>query len=67
MPTSTLGTWRKPPLVYVVAELIISPYYSMATKVPGLQDRLRSTFPKTIEGQELVVDGAKPSAQPIWR
>ena len=67
MPTTTLGTWRKPPLVYVVAELIISPYYSMATKVPGLQDRLRSTFPKTIEGQELVVDGAKPSAQPIWQ
>lgn len=67
MPTTTLGTWRKPPLAYVVAELVISPYYSMATKVPGLQDRLRSTFPKTVEGQELVVDGAKPSAQPIWQ
>lgn len=67
MTTTTLGTWRKPPLAYVVAELVISPYYSMATKVPGLQDRLRSTFPKTVEGQELVVDGAKPSAQPIWQ
>lgn len=67
MPTTTLGTWRKPPLAYVVAELVISPYYSMATKVPGLQDQLRSSFPKTVEGQELFVDGAKPSAQPIWQ
>lgn len=67
MTTTTLGTWRKPPLAYVVAELVISPYYSMAAKVPGLQDRLRSTFPKTVEGQEIVVDGAKPSAQPIWQ
>jgi uncharacterized protein (TIGR04255 family) len=67
MTTTTLGTWRKPPLAYVVAELVISPYYSMAAKVPGLQDRLRSTFPKTVEGQELVVDGAKPAAQPIWQ
>ena len=67
MTTTTLGTWRKPPLAYVVAELVISPYYSMAAKVPGLQDRLRSTFPKTVEGQELIVDGAKPSAQPIWQ
>ena len=67
MTTTTLGTWRKPPLAYVVAELVISPYYSMAAKVPGLQDRLRSTFPKTVEGQDLIVDGAKPSAQPIWQ
>lgn len=67
MNTTTLGTWRKPPLVYVVAELVISPYYSMASKVPGLQDRLRSAFPKTIEAKELVVDGNKPSAQPLWQ
>jgi uncharacterized protein (TIGR04255 family) len=66
MNTTTLGTWRKPPLAYVVAELVISPYYSMASKVPSLQDRLRSAYPKTIEAQELVVDGAKPSAQPLW-
>lgn len=61
-----LGTWRRPPLAYVVAELVISPYYSMAAKVPDLQDRLRSVFPKTVEGQELIVEGAKPLAQPIW-
>lgn len=67
MTTTVLGTWRRPPLAYVVAELVISPYYSMSAKVPGLQDQLRSTFPKTVEGQELLVDGAKPSAQPIWQ
>jgi uncharacterized protein (TIGR04255 family) len=67
MTPPALGTWRRPPLAYVVAELLISPYYSMSAKVPGLQDRLRSTFPKTVEGQELLVDGAKPSAQPIWQ
>jgi uncharacterized protein (TIGR04255 family) len=67
MTATTLGTWRKPPLAYVVTELVISPYYSMAAKVPGLQDRLRATFPKTVEAQELVIDGAKPSAQPLWQ
>jgi uncharacterized protein (TIGR04255 family) len=66
MSASALGTWRKPPLAYVVAELVISPYYSMAAKVPDLQDRLRAAYPKTIEAQEFVVDGAKPSAQPLW-
>ena len=67
MNSTTLGTWRKPPLTYVVAELVISPYYSMANKVPDLQDRLRSAFPKTVEAKELVVDGNKPSAQPLWQ
>lgn len=65
--TTTLGTWRRPPLVYVVAELVISPYYSMAAKVPGLQDRLRGSFPRTVEAKEIVIDGAKPSAQPLWQ
>ena len=67
MTTTTLGKWRKPPLAYVVAELVISPYYSMAAKVPGIQDRLRATFPKTVEAQELVIDGGKPSAQALWQ
>ena len=57
MTNTALGTWRRPPLAYVVAELVISPYYSMAAKVPGLQDRLRSAFPRTIEANELVIDG----------
>ncbi len=67
MTNTALGTWRRPPLAYVVAELVISPYYSMAAKVPGLQDRLRVSFPRTIEGKELIVDGAKPSAQSLWQ
>ncbi len=67
MTTNALGTWRRPPLAYVVAALVISPYYSMAAKVPGLQDRLRSSFPRTIEAKEIVIDGAKPSAQPLWQ
>lgn len=67
MTTNALGTWRRPPLVYVVAELVISPYYSMGTKIPGLQDRLRGLFPRTVEAQEIVVDGAKPSTQPLWQ
>lgn len=67
MTTTALGTWRRPPLVYVVAELVISPYYSMASKIPGLQDSLRSSFPRTLEAKELVVDGPKPSAQPLWQ
>lgn len=68
MTTTALGTWRRPPLAYVVAELVISPYYSMAAKVPGLQDKLRAPYPRTIEGKEIVVDGGgKPSPQPLWR
>jgi len=68
MTTTALGTWRQPPLVYVVAELVISPYYSLAGKVPGLQDRLRSSFPRTLEAKEIaIVEGAKPSAQTLWQ
>lgn len=67
MNSTALGTWRNPPLAYVVAELVISPYYSMASKVPGLQDRLRNAFPKTLEGKQILLEGNKPSAQPLWQ
>lgn len=67
MDTATLGTWSSPPLVYVVAELVISPYYNMSKAVPGLQDGLREAYPRTVEAQELVVDGNKPAALPLWR
>ena len=66
MTTTALGTWRRPPLVYVVAELIISPYYSMASKISGLQDALRDLFPRTQEVKEIVIEASKPSAQPVW-
>jgi len=67
MTIAALGTWRHPPLVYVVAELVISPYYSMTSKLPDLQDRLRKSFPRTIESNELIVDGNKPTTQTMWQ
>ena len=67
MTTATLGSWRNPPLAYVVAELVISPYYSMQTAIPGLQNSLRSAYPRTVEAQELVFEASKHSAQPLWR
>jgi uncharacterized protein (TIGR04255 family) len=72
MSTSTLGTWSNPPLAYVVAELVISPYYSLGAKLPALQDALREAYPRTIEAQELVIDESAaspvpPQPQPLWR
>lgn len=67
MNTTALGTWHKPPLAYVVAEARISPYYSLAEKIAGLQDKLREKYPRTLETTELFVEGAKPSPQPIWQ
>jgi len=63
-----LGSWRKPPLAYVVAELRISPYYSLKDVLPQLQTELRGDFPRTIEGSELAIDPASaPAPQPIWQ
>lgn len=63
-----LGTWRNPPLAYVVAELRISPYYSLKEAIPRLQNALREHFPRTIEGSELVIDPSSPPApQPVWQ
>lgn len=67
MNSTALGTWRNPPLVYVVAELVISPYYSMSGKVPGLQDSLRHSFPRTLEAQEVIIDGGKRTSQSLWQ
>lgn len=68
MSSAGLGTWRHPPLAYVVAELAISPHYSLKSFIAPLQDVLREDFPRTIEGQELVIDVASPpAAQPVWR
>jgi uncharacterized protein (TIGR04255 family) len=68
MTTPALGSWRNPPLAYVVAELIISPYYSIGSAIPGLQDTLRSAYPRTVEVQELVLDANAPvGPQQAWR
>jgi uncharacterized protein (TIGR04255 family) len=66
MSNMTLGTWRKPPLAYVVAELVISPYYSIGDRIPWFQDRLRKGFPRTIEGKGLALEGNKPTMQAVW-
>lgn len=67
MNIAALGTWRKPPLAYVVAELAISPYYTMSEAIPAIQGALRGSFPRTVEGKEVIIDGATPTQQPIWR
>jgi uncharacterized protein (TIGR04255 family) len=50
-----------------VAELVISPYYSMRESVALLQDKLRAQYPRTLEAQQIVLDSAKPEALPLWR
>ena len=37
MTDGSLGTWRHPPLAYVVAELAISPHYTLKAALPALQ------------------------------
>jgi uncharacterized protein (TIGR04255 family) len=67
MNTAALGTWSNPPLAYVVAEITISPYYSIAEVMPLLQAKLREIYPRTLEEQELIFDGPKPSPHTVWR
>jgi uncharacterized protein (TIGR04255 family) len=68
MTTTALGTWKKPPLAYVVAEIIISPHYGLRDAVPSFQQSLRKEFPRTLEGKELVIDGNNPPVtQEFWR
>jgi uncharacterized protein (TIGR04255 family) len=69
MNTATLGTWRNPPLAYVVAELVISPYYNISKAIPQLQDLMRVSYPRTVETQELLVDANNTplQSQRLWR
>ena len=68
MTTSTLGTWRNPPLAYVVAELAISPHYGIGDVIPSIQQSLRKEYPRTVEVNEIVIDGGgSPAIQKIWR
>jgi uncharacterized protein (TIGR04255 family) len=62
------GTYRNPPLAYVVAEMVISPYYSLAAAMPAIQEQLRAAYPRTLEGTEVTIDPASPpNAQKIWQ
>jgi len=68
MTDATLGTWRRPPLAYVVAELVISPHYSIGNAMPAIQDALRVDYPRTIEATEIAIDSnAMPTPSPAWR
>lgn len=67
MSSRTLGTWQSPPLAYVVAELVISPYYSIGDKVAWFQDRLRKSYPRTVEGKAVAIVDNKPLLQSLWQ
>lgn len=74
-----LGTWHHPPLVYVVAELAISPHYGMSDHIAELQRELRADFPRTNElaefaippvsfvgGGQMIAPVPAQSPQPAW-
>ncbi len=63
--STSLGTWRNPPLAYVVAELGISPHYTLGTSIPALQDALRAAYPRTLEGFQLTIEGPKAPMAPM--
>jgi uncharacterized protein (TIGR04255 family) len=75
-PAGPLGTWRNPPLVYVVAELAISAHYGLASKIPTLQSALRALYPRTSELNEILIANVaipqgipaplSPSTQQRW-
>lgn len=68
MNERSLGTYRNPPLAYVVAEAVIAPHYGIASAMPKIQEQLRAVYPRTIEGTEVTIDPANPpTAQKTWR
>lgn len=67
MTDKGLGTWRNPPLVYVVAELVISPHYGIPGAIADLQSALRPTYPRTVEGAEIAIDSPGSPPQKLWR
>lgn len=71
MSDTILGTWRNPPLAYVVAEVGISPHYSIAQFIPAIQQSLRDLFPRTDEGMEvaLAMGASNQTTVPerVWR
>lgn len=50
-----LGSWKNPPLAYVVAELAISAHYGLAARIPALQESLRDRYPRTSELSEILI------------
>ena len=63
-----LGTWKNPPLAYVVAEIQISPHCSIENSIPTIQDRLRDEFPRTVELMEFLQQPSlMPTPQKVWQ
>lgn len=70
-PAARMGTWRNPPLAYVVAEVQFSPYYQLGNHVAEFQAAIRDRFPRTHEANvlRLEVQANAPIAQQekAWR
>lgn len=49
MTISRMGSWRNPPLAYVVAEVKFSPYLTLGQHAPDFQAGIRKQFPRTRE------------------
>lgn len=71
MPKTSMGSWRHPPLAYVVAEVRISPFYKLESHIADFQAAVRETFPRTKEANvvRLEVQGNAPIVQHerVWR
>jgi uncharacterized protein (TIGR04255 family) len=69
--TSRMGSWRNPPLAYVVAEVRFSPYLTIERHVPDFQADIRKQFPRTLEANILrfALAGGQPGAvqDKAWR
>jgi len=67
------ASWRNPPIAYVVAEVVISPHYSLQNHLPAIQQELRAPFPRTAEAQALRLEimGTESMPQPqfdkVWQ
>jgi len=71
MTASRMGSWRNPPLAYVVAEVRFSPFLTLERHVPEFQAEIRQQFPRTREANILRFDlvGSPPGAvqEKVWR
>src|SRR5262245_36964964 len=71
MSKTLMGSWRSPPLAYVVAEVKISPFYKLESHIADFQAWVRETFPRTKEAHvvRFEVQGNAPIVQHerVWR
>jgi uncharacterized protein (TIGR04255 family) len=71
MTNLSMGSWRNPPLAYVVAEVKFSPLYSLERHVPDFQAEIREDFPRSREATvlrfELQGNALNPQQEKAWR